>query len=395
MKTATRSPKQPSDELATVVYHANIVIIEVLNKRDLKRFINFPHDLYATDPNYVPELQLAVKELLNPKKNPFFKHSKADLFLALKNGQVVGRIAAIRNNKYNEFHQCNVGFFGFFDVIEDFEVAEALLDTACDWNKSEGFTTVLGPTNFTTNDTAGLLINGFDEPPVVQMTYNKPYYVDFIRWYGFAKEMDLYAYWIPTQQVSEKSLRLANQLEKRLTQRSISFRPLNLKRFLQEVKGIKKVYNTAWEKNWGFVPPTTEEFDFLAQGLKMVLDPRYSYVAEHQGEIVGFAVGLPNINEILLKNKRGRLFPFGFFRLLWGKRKVKTIRVILLGVLPAYRKLGIEALFFSEFIKTAKANGLLGWEASWILENNHITKAAAENNNGKMYKTYRIYKITI
>lgn len=373
----------------------NITIQQVSSQKDYNQFIAFPHDLYAKDKHYVPAVNLAVKELLSPKKNPFFKHSKADLFLALQEGQVVGRIAAIRNNNYNDFHQCQVGFFGFFEVVEQYEVAKMLLDIAVQWMQQEDLKVILGPTNFTTNDTAGLLVEGFGSPPVVEMTYNKPYYAHFLERYGFTKEMDLLAWWLPTQGVSERPLKVAERIAERLQKQGIHFRALNMKKFSEEVAAVKEVYRSAWEKNWGFVPPTDQEFDHLAEGLKLVLDARYNFIAEHNGKMIGFAIGLPNINEVLIKNKRGRLLPFGWLRLLWGKKKVKIIRIILLGVLADYRKMGIEGVFFANYIRAAKANGLIAGEASWVLENNDMMQQAAKKLNGKPYKTYRIYRLDI
>jgi GNAT superfamily N-acetyltransferase len=366
-------------------------IIKVDNSKLTKKFIDFPHDLHKDDPNYVPQIYLAVKEILDKKKNAFFQHSEADLFLALDKDKVVGRIAAINNRNYNKYHESNIGFFGFFDVIEDYEVAKNLLDTAYNWCKEKGFNQIHGPTNFTTNDTAGLLVEGFDSPPVVEMTYNQPYYKSFIENYGFTKEMDLFAYYIGTKTVSEKYLNISTVLQERLEKRGISFRMVDLKNFKKEAALIKEVYRSAWEKNWGFVPPTDAEFDQLADGLKLILDPRYNFVAEHNGKMIGFAVGLPNINEILINLKRGRLFPFGIFKLLLGKKKTKVLRIVLLGVFEEYRSMGVAAVFFANFIKAARANGLDGGEASWVLENNDMMVRGAENLNGEKYKTYRIY----
>lgn len=372
-----------------------MTISEVRDKKDKKQFIDFPHDLYQGDPNYVPELYVAQAEVMNEKKNPFFQHSKATLFLARKNGKVVGRIAAIRNNNYNDYIKANVGFFGFFDVINDYEVAKSLLDTASSWVKKENLDAILGPTNFSTNDTAGLLVNGFDSPPVINMTYNKPYYVDFLERYGFGKKMDLFAYNITDDAVSERSIQVAQKLEERLNKRGITFRNVNLKKFNEEIAGILPVYEEAWDKNWGFVPPTKEEFKHLAEGLKLVVDPKFGIVAEHEGETIGFILGIPDINEILLKIKRGRLLPFGIFKLLLGKSKVKKIRIILLGVMNDYRRMGIEGIFYAKVISRCKANGISSAEASWVLENNEMMNKGLEKINGEIYKTYRIYELPL
>ena len=366
-------------------------IIKVENKKQLKHFIDFPHDLYADDPNYVAELYIAIHELLTPKKNPYFKHSTVDLFMVQENGKYLGRIAVTVNNNYNKFHNSNVAFFGFFDTINDQEVAKMLLDKAEEICKEKNIGRLLGPTNLTTNDTAAMLVEGFDSPPVVQMTYNKPYYKTLVENLGYTKDMDMYAYKIPTATVNTKSLRLAKRIEERLGKKGITFRKINLKNFKQEASNIREIYKSAWEKNWGFVPPTDEEFDHLAEGLKMIVLPNFTSIAEIDGKMIGFAVALPDINEILISNRRGRLFPTAIFKLLLGKKKTKAVRVVLLGVVPGYRKMGIEGVFFAQLIQEALDQNKTFGEASWILENNTMMVKAAENLNGEKYKTYRIY----
>jgi GNAT superfamily N-acetyltransferase len=355
-----------------------IELQKVFDKKTKKLFIDFPHDLYAGDANYVPELYMAMNEHLDEKKNPFYKTAKIELYLAYRDGKIVGRIATILNNNYNQFHNVNIGFFGFFDSINDQEVANALFDKAMAFGKSNGVTDVHGPTNFNTNDTAGLLVEGFDSPPMVQMTYNFPYYQTLIENYGFKKDMDLFAYWIPTDTVSEKSLKLSERLQERLQTKGITFRNINMKNFKVEVENVRELYKSAWEKNWGF-------------GLKLVVDDRYAFVAEDKGKMVAFAIALPDINEIVKGFKKGRLFPFNIVKLLWGKKKVSKVRVALLGVIEEYRKIGIEAVLYANFISAAKKNNLKGGEASWILENNQMMRQGAENLNGQKYKTYRIY----
>jgi GNAT superfamily N-acetyltransferase len=370
----------------------SITLKRVETKADKHIFIDLPHKLYENDLNYVPELYVAMDEHLNPKKNPFLQHATVELYLAYKNNEVVGRIATILNDHYNEYHKVNISFFGFFDTIDDAEVANTLLDKAMAFAKEQGTTAVYGPTNFNTStDTAGLLVDGFDSPPIVQMTYNASFYKTLIENYGFEKDMDLFAYWLDTNNVNKKSVALSERLEERLKSKGITIRNIKKKNFDKEVESIRAIYRSAWEDNWGFVPPTDAEFSFLAEGLKMVVDEKYVYVAEDNGKMVGFAVALPNINEIIKTMKKGRLFPFGIFKLLLNKSKVKKVRVALLGVVKDYRKQGIEAVFYSNFIKTAQANGIEGGEASWILENNEMMNKGLENLNGVKYKTYRIY----
>ncbi|MBK8669846.1 MAG: GNAT family N-acetyltransferase [Saprospiraceae bacterium] len=374
---------------------AHLIIEEITFGSGISEFINFPHDLYKDDKNYVPEIYIGQKDMMNPNKFPFHKYGKVKYFLAKKDGKIVGRIAAIHNPNYNKHHHCKVGFFGFFDFIEDQEVASSLLDKAKDYASTNGNEFLMGPTNFTTNETAGTLVEGFDSPPKIMMTYNKPYYGQLMENYGLKKEMDLYAYMIYTSKVSEKSLRIASAVEDRLKAKGITIRNVNLKDINNEAKRIQKIYNDAWEENWGFVPFTDDEFEYLKNDLKMLLDPSFAYIAEKNGEPIGFGLTLPDINEVLIKNKRGKLFPFGIFRLLFGKSKTKYVRVLALGVISEYRKMGIEALFFAKNIKTAKEKGLLGGEASWVLESNEAMRAAADHLNGEKYKTYRLYKTEI
>ncbi len=372
-----------------------VTIREVSFDNGIADFINFPHDLYNGDPNYVPEIFIGQKDMMNPAKYPFHKYGKVKYYLAVKNGKNVGRIAAIQNSNYNKHHNCKVGFFGFFDFAQDQEVVNALLDKAKQFALENGNEYLMGPTNFTTNETAGTLVEGFHEPPKIMMTYNKPYYDQLIQHYGLKKEMDLYAYMIYGDKASEKSIRIADAVETRLKSKGITIRNVNVKDINNEAKRIQKVYNDAWEENWGFVPFTDDEFEYLKNDLKMLLDPAFAYIAEKDGVPIGFGITLPNINEILIKNKRGRLFPFGIFRLLFGKKKTKTVRVLALGVVEQYRKMGIEAVFFAKNIQETKRRGLVGGEASWVLENNEPMKAAAEHLNGERYKTYRLYKMPV
>jgi len=367
-------------------------IVQVTTRKQKRQFIDFPHDLYEGDPNYVPAIYLDQQQVMNPKKNPFFKHSKADLFLAIREGKIVGRIAAIRNNNYNKFANEQVGYFGFFDVIDDFSVAEALVQKAIDWVKEEGLTAIYGPTNFTTNETAGVLVDGFDRPPVVWMTYNKPYYGEFLKRLGFGKRMDLYAYQLPTKEVSQKSLDLSARIEERLKRKGITIRQVNMKKFKEEIEEVRSIYMDAWADNWGFVPPTKEEFDDLALGLKMIIIPEVVYVAEHEGKKIGFFLCLPDINQIMIKQKRGRILPFGALKLLFRKKTANILRVLLLGVIPEYRKMGIEGVFYAKSIRYAKTHNIEFGEGSWVLENNEMMNAGMVNMGGHIYKTYRIYQ---
>ena len=369
-----------------------VEIREAVSKKDIHKFIDFAHELYADDKNYVPELFLAQKEMFDRKKYPFYEYGDIKCFLAFENNKIVGRIAAIKNVRYNDFHKSNIGFFGFYEFINSKEVAEKLIQAAQEWLRSEGYDYLMGPTNFTTNETAGFLVEGFDEPPKIMMTYNAPYYDEILSSLGFEKEMDLYAYMIYSFEASDKSIKLSQLIEQRLERTGIKIRNINLKNFKEEVDKIKKVYNNAWEDNWGFVPFTESEFKHLADGLKMLADPRFAYIAEHDGQPVGFSISLPNVNEITINFKKGRLLPFNIIKLLLNKNKVKSVRILATGILEEYRKKGIEAIFFAKNILEARRLNLVGGEASWILESNAEMVASAEKLNGVKYKTYRLYK---
>lgn len=369
-----------------------IHIIPVTTKKQRAEFIDFPHDLYMGDPNYVPELFMAQDDLLNPDKHPFYKNSSAQLFLAYKDKKIVGRIAAIWNNVYNQYYNVSEGQFGFFDCINDQEVADKLFDTAVEWVKSKGGNKIFGPVNPSTNETCGMLIEGFDLPPMAMMPYNRPYYNELADNYGFTKQVDLRAYLVRSENANLRSVMLLDKLEERLKRSGIILRQIDLKNFTQEADKIKKVYNKAWDKNLGFVPMSDEEFAYVAKDLKMVVDPKYCILAEKENEIVGFAVGIPNINEVLIKIKRGRLFPFGIFKLLFGRKKIKTLRVMMLGVLEGYRKMGIEACLYGRIIKNAQASGIQSAECSWMLDHNYMMNHAIEQINGELYKKYRIYE---
>ena len=367
-------------------------IKKVETSQDLKKFIDFPHDLYKNDPYYVPELYMSQKALLDKKTSLFLEHSEAEYFMAYTNQKLVGRIAAIRNNNHINFTGQNVGFFGFFDVIEDYEVAKALLDKASEWVKSKGMSAIIGPTNFSGNETCGALIEGFDSSPLTMMTYNFPYYITFFDKYGLTKTMDLLAYRLNTSDMPEKLLNIAKLLEARLAQHNITIRKLNMKKYDAELKGLREVYNEAWQQNWGFVPMTDAEFNALGKELKMLAIPDFVYIAEKEGKPIGVAVTIPDINQTLKRLKRGRLFPFGLFKILYYKRRINVVRVIILGVKNEYRRLGLDAIFYAKTVEQAQKANIIFGEASWILENNEMMNKALVNIGGFVYKKYRIYK---
>lgn len=367
-----------------------IQVKPVSSKKELAAFIDFPHDLYKTDSNYVPELHIAQRDLLSPGKHPFHNHSQVQCFLAYDGGVIKGRIAAVMNNNHNKFKNAKDGFFGFYDVVDDKEVSKLLLKEAGAWLKNKGADKMVGPVNPSTNEACGLLVEGFDAPPVAMMTYNKPYYADLLAAEGFVKQTDLLAYDLPTSSVDKRTIQLKDALLKRLNNNGITIRNVDLKNFKSDVEKILKVYNTAWAENTGFVPMTEEEFKYLAKDLKMILDKDFCLLAEHNGKVIGFALAIPDINQVLIKIKRGRLFPTGIFKLLFGKGKIDYVRVLALGVVEGYRKMGIEAVFYADIIQQAAAKKIKGGEASWILEHNEMMNNGLKKLNATVYKRYRI-----
>ena len=372
-----------------------IVKLDKSNKKQLTQFIDFPHDLYANDPLYVPMIFIEQEALLNPKKSPFFKHSTADYFLAKKDGQIVGRIAAIRNNNHIAFTGKQEGFFGFFDVINDYEVAKKLLDTAAEWLRTEGLTKVIGPANFSTNETVGLLVENFDEPSFIMNTYNSKYYADILDKYGFSKFTDLLCWELMTADMKQEVVDVATKLESRLAERGITIRKINMKKYKQEINSFLPIYNASWAENTGFVPMTDAEILQIGNDLKAVIDPDFVYFAEKDGKTIGVALTIPNVNEIQINVKRGRLFPTGALKILFGLKKIKSVRIFALGTLKEYRRLGIDVCFYVKNILTAREKGIIRGEASWILENNVGMNRALEHIGGKVYRKYRLYEKAI
>lgn len=373
----------------------DIELCEVENSSDLSHFIKLPFSLYKDDPNWVPPLISERKAFFDRKKNPFYRAAKTRLFLARKKGKYVGRIATCINFNHNEYHQEKAGFFGFFDVIDDYEVADILFKVAMIAIKAEGMERMIGPANFSTNHEVGMLVEGYDSPPVVMMTYNKPYYNDMCEKFGLKKVKDLLAVHIDRQ--SEFDPRLIRVAERIRSREGIVFRCLDMKDFDNEIEILNEVYNQAWEKNWGFVPMSKEEFRHMAKDMKQIVDPDLVFIAEVEGKAVGFILSLPNINQAL-KFTNGRLFPTGLIKLLWHtkvKNKVDSLRIVTMGIIPEYRKRGLDNLFYLETFNIGPTKGYYWGEMSWILEDNAMMLRAAENMGGKPYKRYRMYGMQV
>ena len=361
--------------------------------KDILKFIKFAWKIYKDDPYWVPPLLMDKKKILNKDKNPFFKAAQMEMFMAYKNAEPVGRIAAIKNDTHNKIHNENIGFFGFFESVNDQEVANALLDKAKEWLKSKGVNAMRGPANPSSNDEFGMLLEGFEDSPRIMMTYNPKYYLDLMDNYGLKKVKDLLAYQIDNPKLlkSEKLIRVAEIARKRS---NVEIKQINLKQFKSELEKVKFVYNQAWAPNWGFIPMTDEEIDNLAKELKPLVEDSLVVFAEVEGKTVAFALVMLDYNE-LIKDFNGRLLPFNFIKLFTQRKKIKWARVLTLGIIPEYQKRGIDALLYYEITKRAEKIGILKGEASWILEDNEMMTRGAEVMNGEVYKKYRIYEIEI
>ena len=377
----------------------DIIVSEVRTPKEKKQFVELPYQLYKGHPHWVPQLRMAQKDILDTRKHPFYKTSDVALFLASRDGRVVGRIMAILNHAHNEFHHENAGFFGFFEAENNFETAKRLFDAARNYLKTKGAACMRGPVNPSTNYECGLLVEGFDQDPAVMMPYNFDYYPRLVEQYGFTKAMDMYAYEIGVSvfNMSEKLKRVADRLKSRY---NISLRTINLKDFKNEVRTVRQIYNDAWSANWGFVPVNEEEFDHLAKDLKQIVDPSVVFVAERQGEEggpkrpIGFFLAVPDINRAL-KRTNGNLFPTGLLKLLWHSRKIGYIRIITMGVIREFQTLGIAAVFYDEIYRRAVSGKFKDGEMSWVLENNTMMNRSAELIGGRVSKVYRIYETPI
>lgn len=363
----------------------------VTTKADRKKFLDFPYRHYEGNNFYVPPLRIEQKKLIDTDKNPFYNHADVQLFYAEQNGKVVGRIAAIDNQAYNEYHNSKTGFFGFFECIDDLPVAKLLFRVTNDWLRNRGLTQILGPTNPGMMDVIGILVDGFDKYPTIMMPYNKPYYDRLIKDCGLHKAMDMYNYWVKDEAVGLGRL---DKGEKLIKKRYPSFllRNVNMKEVEREGKAIRQIFNKAWADNWGFVPITKEEFKVLIDDLKLIVDPDFAFIVELEGKPVGFSIALPDWNQALRHLQNGRLLPTGIFKLLYHKRKINRYRTALMGVLPEYRKTGFDAMMHRQStINCLKSDKYEGTEIGWILESNTNMIRVAEGVSGVREKTYRMY----
>jgi GNAT superfamily N-acetyltransferase len=372
-----------------------VTIRPVGSRRERKAFVKAPFHLHREHPLWVAPLIFERMQFLDPKKNPWFEHGEAQLFVAERDGEPVGRISAHLDRRWDEYQGGSDAMFGFFESTEDPEVAKALLDAAREWAAARGRERILGPMDFTTNDEIGILIEGYERRPMILEPWHPPYYRELIEAEGFAKAMDVQMWELQFGDLKEgesfdPSIHAAAR--KALEDEGIVIRNMRKRDMAAEVGRFMEVYNEAWGKNWGFVPITDAEVEFQAKNLKQVLDESWTFMAEKDGEVVGAALTLPDINQVMAK-LNGRLLPFGWLKFLRGRSKIDQLRVFALGVKHDYRHTGVAAgLYLRHLEEAAKPGSIAGGEMGWILETNEPMNRAMEGMGGKVVKKYRLYE---
>jgi GNAT superfamily N-acetyltransferase len=375
-----------------------IEIRQVRTKKELRQFITFAWQVYRNDPElnkyWVPPVISDYMKTLDQEVYPLYEHADLAMFTAWKDGRLSGTIAAIENRRHNEVHQDRVGFWGFFECFNDQEVADALFNTVAGWLKQKGLEAMRGPVSPSMNDQCGMLAKGFDSSPVFLMLYNPPYYNELALKSGHHVGQELLAWYIDQKLIDiERLRRISQHVMKR---EGLSVRVLDMKHFDREIENMRKIYNGAWEKNWGFVPMTDKEFDFLAKSLKPIANPNYVYfVEDRNGRTIGFSLSLPDINQAL-KHVNGNPFtPWGLVKYLWHKRHITMVRTIVMGVLPEYRNKGIDSILNTWIADYGGKHGVFASEMSWVLKSNEAMSKLAKVIGGRPYKEYVIYEKAI
>lgn len=366
---------------------SSIQIREVKTRKDLKAFIRFPWRIYQDYPNWVPPLIREDKKLLSPGINPFWNHAERALFIAEEDGEAVGRIAAIKDRDFIDYHGETTGYFGFFESVNERPVAGKLFAAAENWLNKQGLNKMIGPLNPSTNAICGFLLQGFDSPPKFMMPYTPPYYLSLAEKSGLIKAKDLLAYHIP---VPEKMNPRLEKIAAILQKKGLSIRNVDMNNFGQELELIRTIYNSAWSKNWGFVPITPAEIAYLAKELKPLVVPELVFFAEYQGREVGFYLVLPDYNQ-LIKKMNGKMGPIQIAGFLWGRKNITDIRLMMAGIEEEYQKKGLDALLYLESARNARDLGYRDSEISWLLEDNILVIRAAEMMGGTLSKKYRLY----
>ncbi|MFP4176140.1 MAG: N-acetyltransferase [Candidatus Brocadiia bacterium] len=361
----------------------------VHNSRQMQQFITLPREMYRGDSRYVPHLDYERQQFFDPDQNPLFEFTDVEYFLLYDStGEPAGRITAHINHRHNEYWDERAGCFGFFECLPDPEASAALFNAAEGWLRERNMGLVRGPLNFSTNEECGLLVDGFDTPPAIMMPHNKQYYPALLRKAGYRKARDLLALDYHSDGETPRYLRrVADRIRDRT---GIRIRTINMNHFDAEIEKAFRVYNRAWEDNWGFVPMSEAQFRHMADELRPIIDPNIALIAEKDGHPIAFSLSLPDYNRILRK-LNGKLLPLGWVRLLLEPRRIDRVRVITLGVVEEYRNSGVDALLYHDTFENGASRGYWSCEMSWILEDNDLMLRALRRMGAERYKTYRIY----
>ena len=391
MSFASRDGKATASIAAGLIV-SQIQISQVSSRRDRDAFIKFPWRIYKNDPAWVPPLIIERRAFLDRERHPFYEHGDAALFLAWRNGEIVGRIMASDDPNYNALHQSNVGCFGLFESIDDVDVAAELFRAAENWIRAKGRTEIIGPIDYSTNYVCGLLIDGFEHPPTILTAHNPPYYTRLIEANGFEKEVDWYAWWFDPANAPVQRLR--RLVDARAQKTAVKIRSIDLRRLADDSERLAAVFNEAWKNNWGFVPLSQAEAEHMAKEMKPVIDPRMTLIAEIDNAPVAFVICVPDIN-VALQRVNGRLIsfglPIGLIKLLWHRRKIRNARFVALGVLEKYRRAGIAEMLVLQVMEEGARRGFKA-ELSMTLEENIMVNRFIEAMGASKYKTYRIYR---
>ncbi len=369
---------------------SELLITPVETRRQRKQFLHLPWQIQGGDPNWMPPLRHNQAEMVNYIPHPFYDRNEIQTFLALRDGRPCGRVAAIVNYGHIERYKEQRGFFGFFECVDDQEVADGLLNAARDWLAARGLDSLRGPCNPSLNYEVGLLIDGFDTPPFFMMTHNPPYYERLVETWGFRKTQDLYAYWGRMEMIEKLDRKLWFVTEEAIRRFNIVTRRFDRKRFHEDVRSFLKIYNASLERTWGYVPLTDAEVTHMAKGMRHLLVPEMTTAALIDGEPIGSCFGMLDYNP-RIKASNGRLFPFGWFRLLWNRRAIKRVRLISTNVLPEYQMMGVGVVLLARILKDATEWGMEEGEFSWVLESNHLSRKTLERGGAIRSKTYRLY----
>jgi GNAT superfamily N-acetyltransferase len=373
-----------------------VTVRPVAGNRDLKRFIELPYRLRRNDPQWIPPLRFERRQFLDRSKNPYFKHAEAEYFLAERDGEAVGRITAQIDRRWDSYQDGSDGMFGFFEVENSPETAAALVEAAAGWVRERGRERMLGPMDFTTNDECGLLVDGYDRPPIILQPWHPPYYRELLEGLGMTKTMDMWMWdlWLGKLKQGNEFDPMIEAAAKISEDKGVVVRKMRKRDLRNEIARFMEVYNEAWSKNWGFVPITEDEIAFQAKNLKPLLVEDWAMIAEKDGEVVGAALTLPDFNQVLAK-MNGRLLPLGWWHFLVGRRQIDRVRVFALGVKREYQHLGVAAALYKRHRETATWMPQKGGQTGWILETNKGMNRAMEGMGGTIAATYRLYELAL